>query len=121
MLLLVRLIADLPAKAPEMTRTTYRNRENVRNVMVQDGSMLILTVYHKMQHMVGQRPVCCFLAPPVGDLLATFITMVLPFARFLQTRVLSNNVGVPLLLGRAVPLVQSTAVGVARSGVADDT
>ena len=92
MLLLVHLTAGLPARAPELVRTSYRNTENARNVMVQDGSMVILTMYHKMQHKVGQRPVYRFLAPAVGDVLASFITVVLPFARYLQSQVSSKSV-----------------------------
>ncbi|KAI9813745.1 MAG: hypothetical protein M1826_002390 [Phylliscum demangeonii] len=40
----------------------------------------------QLKRHAGRRPVCRFLAAPVGDLLVTFLAVMEPFARFLRSR-----------------------------------
>ena len=87
MLVLVHLTAGLPARAPELLDVKFCNGEQRRNVFVEDGVVMILTFYHKMQNCIGGRAVCHFLAPAVGNLLVMFLVLVQPFASFLRSAI----------------------------------
>lgn len=41
--------------------------ETRRNIMIDDGLVMFLTSYHKMQYATGSRLVGRFLREPVGD------------------------------------------------------
>lgn len=93
LLVLIHLTAGLPARGPKILGVQYRNTEQRRNVLVHDGMMLLLTVYHKLQWASGQRAIGRYLAPAVADLVANLVVLVLPFVRFL-TRQLGTTIGV---------------------------
>lgn len=78
LLLLMHLTAGLPARAPELLSIRHCNDGSRRNVMIHDGRIMILTGYHKMQYATGSRLVARFLPEPVGDLLLSYLAMVLP-------------------------------------------
>lgn len=84
MLLLIHLTGGLPARAPEIIGLRHCNEERNRSIMVHDGSVMILTSYHKMQYAVGSRLIARFLPEAVGDLLVEYLAVVQPFARHLQ-------------------------------------
>jgi hypothetical protein len=84
LLLAMHLTGGLPGRAPEMLSLRHCNDEQPRNVMVHDGQVMFITGYHKMQYAAGSRLVCRFLPAAVGDLLVTYLAVVLPFARHLE-------------------------------------
>lgn len=85
MLLLVHLTGGLPARAPEIISLQHCNGEGRRNVFIHDGQVLLLTGYHKTLYAAGSRLVARFLPAAVGELLTTYLAVVLPFVRHLQT------------------------------------
>jgi hypothetical protein len=42
-MVLVHLSSGLPARGPEILEVTWRNTGNLRNFLIQDGQMLIMT------------------------------------------------------------------------------
>lgn len=75
--------SGLPPRRKELAMVQWCNGESVRNIYLLDGSVVLLTGYHKSQWRIGTRPVARFLAPAVGDLLVRYLIYVPPFLRFL--------------------------------------
>ena len=85
LLLAMHLTGGLPGRAPEILSLRHCNDEQPRNIMIHDGQVMFITGYHKMMYAAGSRLVCRFLPAVVGDMVVTYLSMVLPFARHLET------------------------------------
>jgi hypothetical protein len=84
LLLAMHLTGGLPGRAPEIISLRHCNDEQPRNIMIHDGQVMFITGYHKMQYAAGSRLVCRFLPAELGDILVTYLCMVLPFVRHVE-------------------------------------
>ncbi|KAI9882246.1 MAG: hypothetical protein M1823_006007 [Watsoniomyces obsoletus] len=98
MMALIHISSGLPARAPELLSTTFVNSEQLRNVLIQDGQLVIITSYHKSEWREGSRAVCRFVLPVVADLLVTYLVGVQPWLWFLYRVVQEASPGLPHLL-----------------------
>lgn len=75
--------AGLPPRRKEYVQVQWCNGESIRNIYILDGSVVIITGYHKSQWRIGTRPVARFLPPRVGNLLVRYLIYFPSFLRFL--------------------------------------
>jgi hypothetical protein len=87
LLVSVHLTSGMPARGPEILGLHHCNYELPRELFICNGRLMTKTLYHKLDWKIGSRPVCRFLTPYVGKLMATYLTFVLPFERFLQSQI----------------------------------
>jgi hypothetical protein len=87
LLILVHVTGGQPARGTEITILRYLNaQQNMRNVYIQDGRVVLVTRYHKAQVSTGQlRVIPRFLPTGVGQLLVTYLADVLPFVQLLNS------------------------------------
>lgn len=85
LLVLIHLSFGLPAQGPEPLGTKSHNTDHARHATIQNGTVLLLTFYHKRQRRrTGRRAVCRFLAPSVGGMLVPYLAYVVPFISVLR-------------------------------------
>ena len=75
--------AGLPPRRKEFVQVQWCNGETIRNIYILDGSVVIITGYHKSQWRIGTRPVARFLPPRVGNLLVRYLIYIPSFLQFL--------------------------------------
>ncbi|KAK6495556.1 hypothetical protein TWF481_002605 [Arthrobotrys musiformis] len=78
-LLLVQICARQPARPTEILSTQWFNSQNLRNVFIYEGTILISICYYKSQNITQQqRYVHRFLPPQLGQMVANFLTFIIP-------------------------------------------
>jgi superfamily II DNA or RNA helicase len=87
LLILVHITGGQPARGTEIAILRHFNaQQNMRNVYIQDGRVIIVTRYHKAQALTGQlRVIPRFLPTRVGQLLVAYLADVLPFVQLLDS------------------------------------
>ena len=74
--------ANMPPRVPEMLTLRHRNTANggVRNTFVDQGLVVLVTMYHKGYELSGRlKPIQRFLPKEVSELLLYYLWLVLPF------------------------------------------
>ena len=86
LLILIHITGGQPARGTEITVLRHMNaQQNMRNIYVQDGRVMLVTRYHKAQALTGQlRVIPRFLPTRVGQLLVAYLADVLPFLQLLD-------------------------------------
>ena len=86
LLILTHITGGQPARGTEVTVLRHLNaQQNMRNVYIQDGRVVLVTRYHKAQVSTGQlRVIPRFLPTRVGQLLVAYLADVLPFVQLLD-------------------------------------
>lgn len=79
------MTAGLPPRRRELAILLWCNEETARNIYIYQGTVAIITSYHKSEWRVGTRPTARFLPPAVGDLYVRYVIYVLSFRRFLHS------------------------------------
>jgi len=76
--------SGLPPRRKELVGISWCTQETARNLYIHDGSVVMVTGYHKSEWRVGTRPVARFLLPAVGELLVRYLIYLPPFLRYLK-------------------------------------
>ena len=81
LILLIHVLGGGPARAQELATVSILNTETgMRNLYWMNGTIMLLTRYHKSQNVSGRgRPVARFLPKLVSDLLLKYVALVKPF------------------------------------------
>ncbi|KAL8689011.1 MAG: hypothetical protein Q9218_005217, partial [Villophora microphyllina] len=80
---LIYWTTGLPPRRKEFVQVRWCNTEVARNLYILDGSIVIITGYHKSQWRIGTRPIARFLPERIGDLLVRYLIYIPSFLRFL--------------------------------------
>jgi superfamily II DNA helicase RecQ len=107
--LIVHILGGGPARGRELLGIRYANAvQNMRNIFVTDGQIMVVTAYHKSQAITGQQKVIPrFLPARAGQFIVAYLAEVLPF--------------VTLVDRRAVPSLLRSFVWTDEKGVWDTT
>ena len=93
LLILVHLTSGQPARGTELTTIRYRNAlQNLRNIYIEDGQVMVVTEVHKSQAIMDvPRVISRFLPSRVGQLLVTYLADVLPFRRMIDRESMAST------------------------------
>jgi superfamily II DNA helicase RecQ len=94
LLILIHITGGQPARGTEITILRYLNaQQNMRNVYIQDGRVIVVTRYHKAQVSTGQlRVIPRFLPTRVGQLLVAYLADILPFVQLLDSSTAGSKI-----------------------------
>jgi hypothetical protein len=98
--LLVHFTGGMPARAAELFTALFENQDHERNLFVRDGHVyLSFSIHRKNTHSSCSRSIERFFPPPVAQILVQYLTIIVPFKRFLLLKagVPSKVAGTPLI------------------------
>jgi superfamily II DNA or RNA helicase len=87
LLVLMHITGGQPARGPEILSVRHRNTAagKLRNVLIEDGLVAFVTLYHKGYEVTAQEKVVHrYLPREVGSLLVRYLWLVVPFIERLQ-------------------------------------
>jgi len=93
LLILIHLTGGQPARGTELTTIRYRNvLQNLRNIYIEDGQVMVVTEVHKSQTIMdAPRVISRFLPSRVGQLLVIYLTDILPFRRMIDRESMAST------------------------------
>ena len=94
LLLLFHLTGGQPARAPELLSLRYRNTSygDTRNILIDNGLMAFVTLYHKGYSSSGKvKTIHRYIPREVGTLLFYYLAVVLPFFEPLYLRIQNSK------------------------------
>jgi len=93
LLILIHFTSGQPARGTELTTIRYQNvLQNLRNIYIEDGQVMVVTEVHKSQAIMdAPRVISRFLPSRVGQLLVTYLADVLPFRRMIDRESMAST------------------------------
>jgi len=102
LLVLFHITSGQPAHGPELLSFYWRNPkrdgDSFRNIIIEDGQVVLITRYHKSQALTrGSKVISRYLPKEVGELYVYYAWLVLPFPQRIRTHFTDRGILIDLL------------------------